>query len=69
MMISREIEVNNSLNSLNIRSKIWRQSVRKYVTLTHSFPMHFFCTPGKYQKTVRLEKGCIGNEWVKSPVL
>ena len=37
--------------------------------LTHSFPMHPFSTPWKHQKTLRcfqeVEKGCIGNEWVK----
>ena len=31
--------------------------------LTHSFPMHPFSTPWKHQKGV--EKGYIGNEWVK----
>ena len=42
-----------------------------WIDLTHSFPMHPFFTPCK-QKTVRfsdvfrgVEKGCIGNEWVK----
>ena len=42
-------------------------------TWTHSFPMHPFSTPWKHQKTLpylilcfeRVEKGCIGNEWVK----
>ena len=29
--------------------------------LTHSFPMHPFSTPWKYQKIIR----CIGNEWAK----
>ena len=40
--------------------------------LTHLFPMHPFSTPWKHQKTLRffwyfqwLEKGCIGNEWIK----
>ena len=40
------------------------------IRLTHSFPMHPFYSPCKHQKTVRfsdegVEKGCIGNEWVK----
>ena len=45
-------------------------------TLTHSFPMHFFSTPWKHQKTVRfsdifkgVEKGRIGNKWVNSDTL
>ena len=37
---------------------------------THSVPMHPFFTHWKHQKTVRfsvrVEKGCIGNKWVKS---
>ena len=39
--------------------------------LTHSFPMHLFSSPWKYQETLRFsdvfgaDKGCIGSEWVK----
>ena len=40
---------------------------------THIFPMHPFSTPWKDEKTVRfsdvfggVEKGCIGNKWVKN---
>ena len=35
--------------------------------LTHSFLMHPFSTPWKHQK-MAVEKGCIGNEWVKQMV-
>ena len=39
---------------------------------THLFPMNPFYTPGKHRKAAKfsdvfrgLEKGCIGNKWVK----
>ena len=38
--------------------------------LTHSFPVHPFFTPWKHQVMLSgIEKGCIGNEWVKSQQL
>ena len=38
------------------------------MVITYLFPMHPFSTHSKHQKTVRfqrIEKGCIGNIWVK----
>ena len=50
------------LNTCNFQKKVLSN-------LTHSFPMHPFSTSWKHQKTLRcfqeVEKGCIGNEWVK----
>ena len=62
----------SSFNSLRWRWKIISTIFEDLSNIiTHSFPMHPFSTPWKHQKTLRfycfqgVEKGCIGNEWVK----
>ena len=52
-----------------IFKNILPMSKSEHIFLTHSFPMHPFSTSWKHRKVFwcfqGVEKGCIGNEWVK----
>ena len=42
----------------------WKVKNNCWNFLTYLFPIHPFSTPWKYQKTVKVEKGYIGNKWL-----